>query len=93
MQLEAEKRVLANAEKLYTAAMSAHELLYEAEDSAETTLGGGAEACGGAGAVRCAVCGAGAAAGGGEGERSRMWRRGAGLCGEGDGVAGAAGGD
>ena len=38
-QLEAEKRVLANAEKLYTAAMSAHELLYEDEHSAETTLG------------------------------------------------------
>lgn len=37
-QLEAEKRILANAEKLYTAAMSAHELLYEAEHSAETTL-------------------------------------------------------
>jgi DNA repair protein RecN (Recombination protein N) len=38
-QLEAEKRVLANAEKLYTAAMSAHELLYESENSAETALG------------------------------------------------------
>jgi DNA repair protein RecN (Recombination protein N) len=38
-QLEAEKRVLANAEKLYTAAMSAHELLYESEGAAETTLG------------------------------------------------------
>jgi DNA repair protein RecN (Recombination protein N) len=38
VQLEAEKRVLANAEKLYTAAMSAHELLYEQEGSAETTL-------------------------------------------------------
>lgn len=38
-ELEAEKRILANAEKLYTAAMSAHELLYEAEHSAETTLG------------------------------------------------------
>jgi DNA repair protein RecN (Recombination protein N) len=37
-QLEAEKRVLGNAEKLYTAAMSAHELLYEQEGSAETTL-------------------------------------------------------
>ena len=35
----AEKRVLANAEKLYTSAMGAHELLYEAEQSAETTLG------------------------------------------------------
>ncbi len=33
-QLEAEKRVLANAEKLYTAAMSAHELLYESEGAA-----------------------------------------------------------
>lgn len=38
-QLEAEKRVLANAEKLFTTAMSAHELLYESESSAETTLG------------------------------------------------------
>ena len=38
-QLEAEKRVLANAEKLYAAAMGAHELLYEAEHAAETTLG------------------------------------------------------
>jgi DNA repair protein RecN (Recombination protein N) len=38
-ELEAEKRVLANAEKLYAAAMGAHELLYEAESSAETTLG------------------------------------------------------
>jgi DNA repair protein RecN (Recombination protein N) len=38
-QLESEKRVLSNAEKLYTAAMSAHELLYESENSAETTLG------------------------------------------------------
>ncbi len=37
--LEAEKRVLANAEKLYAAAMGAHELLYESEQSAETTLG------------------------------------------------------
>ncbi len=37
--LEAEKRVLANAEKLYAAAMGAHELLYEAESAAETTLG------------------------------------------------------
>jgi DNA repair protein RecN (Recombination protein N) len=39
-QLEAEKRVLANAEKLYTAAMSAHELLYEQEGAAQTTLTG-----------------------------------------------------
>ncbi len=38
-QLETEKRVLANAEKLYTAAMSAHELLYEQEGSTEATLG------------------------------------------------------
>jgi DNA repair protein RecN (Recombination protein N) len=39
VQLEAEKRVLGNAEKLFTAAMSAHELLYESESSAETALG------------------------------------------------------
>ncbi len=31
--------MLANAEKLYTAAMSAHELLYESEGSAEGALG------------------------------------------------------
>ncbi|MGC9198069.1 MAG: DNA repair protein RecN [Acidobacteriaceae bacterium] len=39
-RLEAEKRVLANSEKLFTAAASAQELLYEAEVSAETLLGG-----------------------------------------------------
>jgi len=38
-QLEVEKRVLANAEKLYAAAMSAHEHLYESESSAESALG------------------------------------------------------
>ena len=38
-RLEAEKRILGNAERLYTAAMTAHELLYEAEQSAETTVG------------------------------------------------------
>jgi DNA repair protein RecN (Recombination protein N) len=38
-QLEAEKRVLSNSERLYTAAMSAHDLLYESESAAETTLG------------------------------------------------------
>src|SRR5882724_2752837 len=38
VQLETEKRVLANSEKLYTAAMSANEVLYESESSAETTL-------------------------------------------------------
>ena len=37
-KLETEKRVLANAEKLYTAAMSAHESLYEGEGAAEATL-------------------------------------------------------
>ena len=36
---ETEERVLGNAEKLYAAAMGAHDLLYEAEHSAETTLG------------------------------------------------------
>ena len=39
-RLEAEKRVLGNAERLYAAAMSAHELLYEGEVSAESLLGG-----------------------------------------------------
>ena len=38
-KLEAEKRVLANAEKLYAAAMGAHDLLYESEGSAEVSLG------------------------------------------------------
>ncbi len=38
-QLEAEKRVLANSERLYGAAMSANELLYESENAAESTLG------------------------------------------------------
>ncbi len=38
-RLEAEKRILSNAERLYAAAMTAHELLYEAEQSAETTVG------------------------------------------------------
>jgi DNA repair protein RecN (Recombination protein N) len=37
-QLETQKRVLANAEKLYAAAMAAHEFLYEAETSAESAL-------------------------------------------------------
>ncbi len=36
--LETEKRVLANAEKLYTAAMSAFDKLYEGSDSAESAL-------------------------------------------------------
>ena len=38
-ELEAEKRVLANAEKLFHAASAAHDLLYEAEQSAEASLG------------------------------------------------------
>jgi DNA repair protein RecN (Recombination protein N) len=38
-ELEGEKRVLANAERLYAAAMGAHEVLYEGETSAETALG------------------------------------------------------
>jgi DNA repair protein RecN (Recombination protein N) len=38
-QLEAEKRVLANTERLYTASMSAQELLYEGEQSVESLLG------------------------------------------------------
>jgi DNA repair protein RecN (Recombination protein N) len=36
--LETERRVLANAEKLYAAAMSAYDLLYEGGNSAEGTL-------------------------------------------------------
>ncbi len=37
-RFEAEKRVLANAEKIYTAAMSAYELLYEGAGSAAASL-------------------------------------------------------
>jgi DNA repair protein RecN (Recombination protein N) len=37
-ELETERRVLANAEKLLAAAMSAHELLYESDRSAEAAL-------------------------------------------------------
>jgi len=37
-RLEAEKRVLANAEKLYTAAMNAHDILYETNGSAASQL-------------------------------------------------------
>ena len=36
--LNGEKRVLANAEKLYSSAMTAYDLLYESNASAETTL-------------------------------------------------------
>jgi DNA repair protein RecN (Recombination protein N) len=39
-RLEAEKRVLANAERLFTGANAALEMLYEAEVSAESLLGG-----------------------------------------------------
>ena len=38
VKLETEKRVLANAEKLYSAALSAHELLYNSSTSAATSL-------------------------------------------------------
>ena len=40
VRLEAEKRLLANAERLFTGANAALDLLYEAEVSAETLLGG-----------------------------------------------------
>ena len=40
-KLETERRVLANAEKLLAAAMSAHDLLYESSTSTETTLAAG----------------------------------------------------
>lgn len=39
--LLAEKRVLANAEKIYTAAMAAHDVLYESSTSAEVALRNG----------------------------------------------------
>ena len=39
-RLEAEKRVLANAERLFAGATAAQEMLYEAEVSAESLLGG-----------------------------------------------------
>ena len=39
VRLETEKRVLANSERLFTAANAAQELLYEAETSAESLLG------------------------------------------------------
>lgn len=38
VKLEAEKRILANAERLYSAAMTAHEVLYEAEGSAAASI-------------------------------------------------------
>jgi len=38
IKLEAEKRMLSNAEKLYSAAMTAHEVLYEAESSAAASI-------------------------------------------------------
>jgi DNA repair protein RecN (Recombination protein N) len=37
-RLESEKRVLANAEKLYSAAMGAHQLLYESDSSTASSL-------------------------------------------------------
>jgi DNA repair protein RecN (Recombination protein N) len=40
VRLESEKRVLANAERLFTGASAALDLLYEAEVSAESLLGG-----------------------------------------------------
>jgi DNA repair protein RecN (Recombination protein N) len=40
IRLETEKRVLANSERLFAGATAAQELLYEAEVSAETLLGG-----------------------------------------------------
>src|SRR5204862_8157479 len=43
VRLEAEKRILANAEKLFATAMSAHELLYESSASAATLLGNAAK--------------------------------------------------
>ena len=50
-QLEAEKRVLANAEKIYGAAMNAFDLLYEGNASDFVELALGAEALGGTGTL------------------------------------------
>ena len=60
--LETEKRVLANAEKLYAAAMGAFDQLYEGGASAEVCLRARAQAGAGAGALRREVRRAGAAA-------------------------------
>ena len=43
VRLEAEKRILANSEKLFAIAMSAHELLYESGASAASLLGNAAK--------------------------------------------------
>ena len=72
-RLSAEKRVLANADRLYSAAMAAHDLLYEAEISAESTLRRCIEAGGGVGALRGAVRRGGSAAGRERGRLLRMW--------------------
>ena len=53
--LETEKRVLANAEKLYSAAMSAFDQLYEGGASAEAALRAADPQCRGAGPLRRAV--------------------------------------
>ena len=79
LQLETEKRVLANSERLYTAAMSAHELLYEGESAAESTLGAALKHIEEL-ARFDAVCGARAADGCGEGDGRRRRRGGAGVC-------------
>ena len=43
--------ILSNAERLYTAAMRAHELLYEAEESGRDDGRSGVEAGGGTGTI------------------------------------------
>ena len=91
--MEAEKRVLANAEKLYTAAMSAHELLYEQEGSAEATLAAALKHVEELARYEPKFAEAAQQLGGGQGCGGGCERGGAGFCGEDACVAGAAGGD
>ena len=93
-KLEAEKRVLwRTPERLYTAAMSAHELLYESENAAETTLGAALKHLEELARFDPRFTGTGTATGGGEGDCGRRGRRGAGVCRECERFAGTAGGD
>ena len=55
-ELEIERRVLANAEKLLAAAMSAHELLYDQRPLSRSCLARGVKKPGRTRALRSAVC-------------------------------------
>ena len=91
-ELEIERRVLANAEKLLAAAMSAHELLYESDRSAEAALRAALEKSGRACALRSAVCRGGAAGEVRARRGGRCKRHRAGLCIQDSGLARPAGG-